>query len=81
MEDMIGMIQEIRNLNPAIPILVHANAGMPCYHDGVTTFPESPDDMAARVKEIVAAGANIVGGCCGTTPDHIHRIRDAVNSL
>ena len=81
MEDMIGMVQEIRSLNPDIPILVHANAGMPCYHDGVTTFPESPDDMAARVNEIIVAGANIVGGCCGTTPDHIRKIRDAVNSL
>ena len=81
MEDMIGMVQEIRNFNPEIPILVHANAGMPRYHEGVTTFPESPEDMAARVKEIIEAGANIVGGCCGTTPNHIGKIREVVNSL
>lgn len=81
MEDMIGMVQEIRKFDASIPILVHANAGMPHYQDGVTTFPESPEDMAARVKEIIAAGANIVGGCCGTTPDHIRKVRDVVNSL
>ena len=80
-EDMIGMVKEIREVNRMVPILVHANAGMPRYLDGVTTFPESPDDMAARVKDIIEAGANIVGGCCGTTPKHISRVREVVQSL
>ena len=79
--DMIGIVKEIRRANATIPILIHANAGMPHYHDGETTFPESPNDMAARVKEIVEAGANIIGGCCGTTPDHICEVRHVVNSL
>ena len=80
-EDMIGMVQEIRTVNQKIPVLVHANAGMPRYLDGVTTFPETPEDMASRVKDIIAAGANIVGGCCGTTPQHISKVREVVNSL
>ncbi len=80
-EDMIGMVKEIRTVNQTIPVLVHANAGMPKYQDGVTTFPESPDDMAARVNEIIEAGANIVGGCCGTTPEHISKVRQVVKSL
>ncbi|MCL6101076.1 MAG: homocysteine S-methyltransferase family protein [Bacteroidetes bacterium] len=80
-EDMIGMVKEIRKVNAEIPVLVHANAGMPRYLDGVTTFPETPDDMARRVKEIIEAGANIVGGCCGTTPDHICKVREVVKSL
>ncbi len=79
-EDMIGMVKEIRTVNQTIPVLVHANAGMPKYQDGVTTFPESPDDMASRVKEIIEAGANIVGGCCGTTPEHISKVRQVVKS-
>ncbi len=78
MEDMIGMVKEIRRVNATIPVLVHANAGMPCFVDGKTTFPETPEDMASRVNEIIAAGANIVGGCCGTTPEHIRKIRNAV---
>jgi len=79
--DMIGIVKEIRQVNATVPILIHANAGMPHYHDGETTFPESPDDMAARVKEIVEAGANIIGGCCGTTPDHICEVHHVVKNL
>jgi len=79
--DMIGIVKEIRQANAEIPILIHANAGMPHYCDGVTTFPESPTDMAGRVKEIIDAGANIIGGCCGTTPDHICEVHHVVKSL
>jgi 5-methyltetrahydrofolate--homocysteine methyltransferase len=77
--DMIGIVEEIRKVNPDIPVLVHANAGMPHYHDGQTVFPESPDEMAILVPKILAAGANIIGGCCGTTPGHICRVREAVD--
>ena len=79
--DMIGIVKEIRLVNATIPILIHANAGLPHYCDGETTFPESPDDMAANVKEIAEAGANIIGGCCGTTPGHICKVREVVKSL
>ena len=81
MEDMIGMVKEIRSVNATIPVLVHANAGMPRLENGVTTFPETPEDMASRVKDIISAGANIVGGCCGTTPAHIGKVREVVRSL
>lgn len=79
--DMIGIVREIRSVNAEIPVLVHANAGMPQYLDGETVFPETPADMAGRVKEIVEAGANIIGGCCGTTPDHICEVRHVVKNL
>ncbi len=71
---MIEIVHEIRSIDQGIPILVHANAGLPRYEDGKTVFPETPDEMAPQMKELVAAGANIVGGCCGTTPDHIRLI-------
>ena len=77
--DMIGIVDEIRKANPDIPVLVHANAGMPVYHDGETIFPETPDEMALLVPKIIGAGANIIGGCCGTTPGHICKVREAVN--
>ncbi|MBA4410800.1 MAG: methionine synthase [Odoribacter sp.] len=79
--DMIGIVKEIRQVNETIPILIHANAGMPHYCDGKTTFPETPADMARRVKEITEAGANIIGGCCGTTPDHICEVHHVVKNL
>jgi 5-methyltetrahydrofolate--homocysteine methyltransferase len=77
--DMIGIVEEIRKTNSEIPVLVHANAGMPHYHDGQTVFPETPDEMANLVPKIIAVGANVIGGCCGTTPGHIYRVREAVN--
>ncbi len=77
--DMIGIVEEIRKINKDIPVLVHANAGMPIYDDGKTVFPETPDEMADLVPKIIAAGANIIGGCCGTTPGHICRVREEVD--
>lgn len=77
--DMIDIVKEIRTADNKIPILIHANAGIPFYHDGQTVFPETPDEMASMVVPILEAGANIVGGCCGTTPLHIRRIREIVN--
>jgi 5-methyltetrahydrofolate--homocysteine methyltransferase len=76
---MVGIVEEIRKADPLVPVLVHANAGMPVYRDGDTFFPESPEEMAALVKEIIKAGANVVGGCCGTTPEHIRLVRRAVD--
>ena len=79
--DMIGIVEEIRKANSEIPVLVHANAGMPHYHDGQTVFPETPDEMANLVPKIIAVGANVIGGCCGTTPGHICRVREAVDKI
>lgn len=78
---MIPVVEEIRRINRQIPVLVHANAGMPVYCDGSTRFPESPEEMAFYVKPLILAGANIIGGCCGTTPEHIRRIRETVDKL
>lgn len=77
-ERMIEIVKEMRAAAPNTPILVHANAGMPQNVNGVDTFPETPADMAKRIPEIVAAGANIVGGCCGTTPAHIKAMKEAI---
>ena len=73
-EGMIGIVGEIRDQYPDVPILIHANAGLPVYQDGKTVFPESPTDMASQIQDLVESGANIVGGCCGTTPEHILEI-------
>ncbi len=75
---MIEIVKEIRAENTEIPVLVHANAGMPELRDGISFFPETPDEMSAQIIDLVAAGANIVGGCCGTTPGHITKIVELV---
>jgi len=77
-EQMIEIVRAIRKVDTTTPVLVHANAGKPLFVDGETVFPESPSDMAARVGELLAAGANIVGGCCGTGPAHIRALAEAI---
>jgi 5-methyltetrahydrofolate--homocysteine methyltransferase len=77
-EGMINITNEIRSVNKTIPILIHANAGMPKYEDGRTVFPESPEMMAGFVSKLMLAGANIIGGCCGTTPAHIQNIASVI---
>lgn len=81
MERMVEIVKEMREAAPSTPILVHANAGLPKNVNGVDVFPETPADMAALVPALVAAGANIIGGCCGTTPAHIAAIKQAVRAL
>jgi 5-methyltetrahydrofolate--homocysteine methyltransferase len=75
---MIGVVNEIRAANTSIPVFIQANAGLPIYRDGETVFPDSPQQMSDFVYELIRAGANIIGGCCGTTPDHIREIAKIV---
>lgn len=81
MQQMQEIVAEMRGVSATVPILVHANAGLPQTVNGVDVFPESPEEMAARLRAVVGAGANIVGGCCGTTPAHIQALRKAVAKL
>jgi 5-methyltetrahydrofolate--homocysteine methyltransferase len=73
-EDMIGIVKAIRAADNEIPVIIQANAGLPELIDGKTIFRESPEMMASFVPELIKAGANIIGGCCGTTPEHIREI-------
>lgn len=73
-EDMIGIVKAIRATDNKIPVMIQANAGVPKLIDGITVYRESPEMMASFVPELIKAGANIIGGCCGTTPDHIREI-------
>jgi len=81
MARMVDIVREIRSVDSNIPVLVHANAGAPVVRDGETVFPESPEETAGYVKALIEAGANIVGGCCGTTPEHIRQIVSKVRAL
>jgi len=79
------MRDAIRFLGETSPLPVHCipNAGLPLQgEDGETIFPEQPEPLAATLGEFVERyGVGIVGGCCGTTPDHIRAIRKRVDGL
>ncbi|MDR2938136.1 MAG: homocysteine S-methyltransferase family protein, partial [Prevotellaceae bacterium] len=79
LERMIDIVKELRAEAPSVPILIHANAGLPQHVNGVDVFPETPKQMSDLVHEVVAAGANIIGGCCGTTPEHISAMKAMIN--
>jgi len=70
-EDMIGIVKAIRAVDYKIPVMIQANAGIPEFIDGKTVFRESAEMMASFIPELIKAGANIIGGCCGTTPEYI----------
>lgn len=80
-ERMADILKEMKEAEPTAYLLVHANAGLPQNTDGVDLYPETPDVMAGLTPLLVEAGANIIGGCCGTTPAHIRKIREVVRYL
>jgi len=80
-DSLLGAIERIRRV-ARVPVSVQPNAGMPVLEpDGRTTFPMGPEEFASYGPGLVEAGAVIVGGCCGTTPDHIRCLRKAVEGL
>ncbi|MDR4465893.1 MAG: methionine synthase [Nitrospira sp.] len=79
-KEMRPLIEELSHIAP-IHISAHPNAGLP-NPLLPTGFPETPDTLAPQLREWVENGwLNIVGGCCGTTPDHIKRIAEAVRGV
>lgn len=78
--NMIEVTRQMRAAMPHTSILVNANAGMPVLEEGKTVFKETPEFMASKVGDLVKAGAQIIGGCCGTTPEHIAAIAKAAHT-
>jgi methionine synthase / methylenetetrahydrofolate reductase(NADPH) len=64
-----------------LPLVAMPNAGMPRNVDGRNVYLCSPEFMASFARKAIAAGAQLVGGCCGTTPNHIRAMRAALRSL
>lgn len=58
----------------SLPVIVQPNCGMPEYRDGKTVYPLSAEEFAKKMKVFVDAGVSAIGGCCGTSPEHIRAI-------
>jgi len=65
----------------SIPLIAQPNAGLPMLKGTETVFPASPEEMAAFVPRLVEAGVRVLGGCCGTTPEHIKMMGDAFRGI
>ncbi len=77
---MLGSLELIRTVTDK-PISVQPNAGMPRQVEDRTLYMCTPEYMAEYAKRFFEKGARIIGGCCGTTPDHVRQIVRAVRSL
>jgi len=78
-EDLVSTVKRICH-HSNLPVSVVPNAGQPFSEDGQTVYKLAPDDMADIMKPFVYEyGVNIVGGCCGTNPDHIRALRKMVD--
>ena len=79
-EQMKGIVKDILEVS-STPVLVNPNAGLPRSENGKTVYDVDPKDFAAVMEEIVKMGAVITGGCCGTTPDHIHAMVELTKDI
>ncbi len=78
-ERMVEIAREF-NTHTNLPIIIQSNAGLPEMINGRPVYRETPDFMAEKTKDLISAGVSIIGGCCGTTPEHIAAIRRVVAS-
>lgn len=76
-DDMVALAREMRQAT-GLPLLIQPNAGLPQLLDGRLHYPESPGYMAQRVRELLDLGVSLVGGCCGTTPEHTRAFRAVI---
>lgn len=75
-DQMAALFPALRETS-SLPLVVQPNAGLPECVDGCTHFSVGPEPFAAAMAELARAGAWVVGGCCGTTPEHIRAVRAA----
>jgi len=77
-DGIFAILEKMRAVTPR-PLISQANAGLPTLVDGRTVFPGTPEEMTAYHDRMIALGVRVIGGCCGTTPDHIGAIRAALD--
>ncbi|MDO4313720.1 MAG: homocysteine S-methyltransferase family protein [Eubacteriales bacterium] len=79
-EQMLPILEEVMKYT-SLPVIVKPNAGLPKQKDGGTYYDVKPEAFAETMKQIVGMGACVIGGCCGTTPDHIRAMVAACRNL
>lgn len=79
-EQMLPVVEEYIKYS-SLPVIVKPNAGLPKQRDGHTYYDVSPGEFAGYMGKIVSMGACVIGGCCGTTPDHIQAMTNFCRRL
>ena len=79
-QTMVDLVAELAGLS-SLPLMVQPNAGQPRLVEGRTVYEEDTELFSGYIPALYKAGARIIGGCCGTTPDHVRAIRAFADSL
>ena len=82
-ENMVRVAEQFVG-KTSLPVIIRSNAGIPVLKDGGIVYPESPEFMSEQGRRLLTMGVKIIGGCCGTTPDHVaalRRLRDTFYGL
>jgi len=74
LDDMETVVNELASVNPGIPLWIKPNAGLPLMDGDMARYDTTPETMAAFAERFMAAGAAVVGGCCGSSPAHVAAI-------
>jgi 5-methyltetrahydrofolate--homocysteine methyltransferase len=77
-EKMVEIAQEFKR-HASVPVIIQSNAGVPEPRGEDLVYPEDPEFMAERVRKLIDLGVGIVGGCCGTGPEHIRAFRAVID--
>jgi 5-methyltetrahydrofolate--homocysteine methyltransferase len=80
LDDYLRLAEQLVAAAEDKPVMLQPNAGAPILENGKTIHPATPDDMAALTTKLAAAGLRIIGGCCGTTPDHLRAMGIALRA-
>ncbi len=80
--ELCGLVEFLKSSKrfEGIPVVVEPNAGKPVLEGGRTVYPYPPEAMEEGIRCLVDAGVDVLGGCCGTTPDHIALMKEVVDS-
>ncbi len=79
-EQMLPILEEVLRVS-SVPVIVKPNAGLPKQKDGQTYYDVEPQEFARFMKKIVEMGASVIGGCCGTTPEHIRAMAELCRGM
>ncbi len=77
-DELEAALGKMAAVEPSLPLIAKANAGVPHMQDGVTVYDATPEDMALYAVHVRDLGARIIGACCGSTPEHVRAIAQAI---
>ncbi|MFX0051664.1 MAG: homocysteine S-methyltransferase family protein [Candidatus Hermodarchaeota archaeon] len=80
-EDFFGLMKAMREITSDFPLSVKPNAGQPTVENGVSVYKQTPEEFAEDMQKILDLDVQVIGGCCGTGPEHIRLLREIIDKL